>query len=390
MAARALGPEQRGVLAGLLVVATMSGVLGHLGWGQALPVLARRLPVPPGALLLLCAAAATVGFGAGWALGPLLGELSQGTHWALASLGAALGLQTFVLAASQQQPSLKLHNSSRLWPSVAALVAYVALWASEQASPLTLIASQAACVGVVALWVSWQMVDIYRGSANSTGTALRDSRSWLMSGGFLLMAVAGTACNNIDKFYFLAFPDAVEFGLYAVAYGTSRLLMMAQSSVGTALFAAYAGDRRDTNIAAAVLRALVLTMPPLFFVAAIVAYFSEDFLVFAYGPEFGAASAAFALLSLESVFAGSAWLLAQYFSATGRPWVNLTRQLLSLVPFAVVVAVVEIDRPSILLAVAMLASAIFRFALTLVWVLKNANSRPDDHLHKQGVAIDED
>jgi O-antigen/teichoic acid export membrane protein len=352
-------------------MASLSAVIGHLGIGQVVAINHRDgLAQAHRTLLLLTLVASALGFGTcsafmAWSVP----DFSIAQHLAASSCAAALAVQTLLLGVSQHDPQLRVHNALRSWPPLVALLAYAGLVLEKQGAPESFLGAQAVAVGLVVALLGPACAKGAEGKGVGSGLSIAD---WRMAGGFLSIAIVGAAVNNFEKLYFIFEPDMEEFGIYSVAFGTSRLILLVQSSASTPLFSRYAGTGDVTGSIAAVRQALRLTAPPLLLVAIVLAVFSEPLMVAIYGSQFSASAVPFALLAVEAVFSGSAWLLAQHFTAHGRPWVTLARQTVSLVPLILTMVWMPFDRTSVSLAAGMLASGVFRAVITFLLVQKDA------------------
>jgi O-antigen/teichoic acid export membrane protein len=177
--------------------------------------------------------------------------------------------------------------------------------------------------------------------------------------------VLGLLLIHIDKVVLLARGSMAEFGLYAVAFATSRLIGAVQDAVSTALYAGLAG----TDVAAMSAKigtAFRATFVPMLVVAAIGAALAPWLVQLVYGSEFAAMSAPFAVLLFECVIGGASWTLAQRFNAAGRPGIVFLRQSVSVLPVLVALPFLPQSTLPLCLSLLMLCGAILRLVATIV------------------------
>ena len=123
---------------------------------------------------------------------------------------------------------------------------------------------------------------------------------------------------NFDKIALLHLGTIVEYGFYALAFTTSRLIGAVQEAVSTALYSRFAGKDVD-ELSHHVRVAFRLTFVPMLALAAIIAALSPWLIVWVYGPSFASMTLPFSILLFECVITGASWTLAQRFNAGGRP-----------------------------------------------------------------------
>jgi antigen flippase len=177
-------------------------------------------------------------------------------------------------------------------------------------------------------------------------------------------AMLGLFLMQVDKVALLARAGMAEFGLYAVAFATSRLIGAVQEAVSTALYAGLAG--KDVGVLSAnVGAAYRATFIPMLVVAAIGAAVAPWFVELVYGREFSAMAAPFAILLFECVIGGASWTLAQRFNAAGRPGIVFLRQSISVVPVLVALPFLPDTNLPLHLSLLMLCGSTLRLAVTV-------------------------
>jgi O-antigen/teichoic acid export membrane protein len=124
--------------------------------------------------------------------------------------------------------------------------------------------------------------------------------------------------NQIDKLWVMKALSVRDLGLYAVAFGLSRVLVLFQNSVASVLFPATAG--KDPRVVFAAVGQACRMSLVLALLAGLPLLLTGDLILrWLFGAEFEAAALALRLLTLDIVIAGTVWLLSQAYYAVGRP-----------------------------------------------------------------------
>lgn len=169
---------------------------------------------------------------------------------------------------------------------------------------------------------------------------------------------------NFDKIALLSIGTIVEYGFYALAFTTSRLIGAVQEAVSTALYSRFAGRNVD-ELSHHVRGAFRLTFVPMLILAAIGAALSPWLIVWVYGESFASTTIPFAILLFECVITGASWTLAQRFNAGGRPGLVFVRQLISVLPVFLALPFLPRQDIHIYLSALMLVGAALRLIVTL-------------------------
>jgi antigen flippase len=176
--------------------------------------------------------------------------------------------------------------------------------------------------------------------------------------------VLGLLLVNFDKITLLHIGTIIEYGFYALAFTTSRLIGAVQEAVSTALYSRFAG--KDINELSHNVRvAFRLTFAPMLAMAAIGAMLSPWLIVWVYGESFASTTIPFAVLLFECVISGASWTLAQRFNAGGRPGLVFVRQFISVLPVFMALPFLPEQNIHVYLSVLMLLGAILRLSVTL-------------------------
>ncbi|HSI22017.1 MAG TPA: oligosaccharide flippase family protein [Methylophilaceae bacterium] len=169
---------------------------------------------------------------------------------------------------------------------------------------------------------------------------------------------------NFDKIALLNIGTIVEYGFYALAFTTSRLIGAVQEAVSTALYSRFAG--KDVNALSHHVRvAFRVTFVPMLLLAALGAALSPWLIKWVYGESFVSMTIPFAILLFECVITGASWTLAQRFNAGGRPGLVFVRQFISVVPVFIALPFLPKQDIHIYLSMLMLFGAVLRLTVTL-------------------------
>ena len=174
----------------------------------------------------------------------------------------------------------------------------------------------------------------------------------------------GILLVNFDKLVLLKMGTIVEYGFYALAFTTSRLIGAVQEATSTALYARHAG-KDVQQLSQNVNHAFRITFFPMLALAGIGALISPWLIPLVYGKAFASMTIPFAILLFECVIAGASWTLAQRFNAGGRPGLVFFRQFISVIPVFAALPFLPHENIHIYLSCLMLIGAILRLVVTL-------------------------
>lgn len=177
-------------------------------------------------------------------------------------------------------------------------------------------------------------------------------------------AAIGIAINSLDKIALLSLGTMVEFGLYSVAFGLSRLISIVPETLSTVVYSRFAGQ--DESLLSRVVKQMFAGLfLPLILLCMLLAVIANYLIVFLFGNEYQQAALPFIILLFEAVISSLGWLLAQRFNAAGRPGLVFLRQAISTIPLLVIfIYSFEADL-LVLVSSALLVSAIIRLLMTL-------------------------
>lgn len=373
LTARMLGPEGRGLLSAALMIGTLAAGIAQLGLATSYVYhagAARRFPYQR----LLIASVLVVGLVAGavgWAGSHLRTDpqLHQALPWIIA-LAAFMGTQNYFFLLAQIKADLKFFNamrSSLVLGNLLLLLPLMFMYHTVQFMQL-LYCQLAVVVGLTiagAWWAVrqrvWHVAPAKDGVPAEPVAPRQVVRYGLHQHGTVLLSLL---LLNFDKVILLNRGEIEQYGYYALAFTTSRLIGAVQEAVAVALYARFAG--RDLALLGDKVRtAFRLTFVPLLAMATLGAVLSPWLIPLVYGPKFAAMALPFAILLFECVCGGASWTLAQRFTAGGRPGLVLVRQLISVVPVFVALPFLPIENAYVYLALLMLLGAVLRLTVTL-------------------------
>lgn len=374
--ARGLGPEGRGVLSAALLLTSLAAGISQLGLGTAFVYASRIDPLFPGrvhyvisviGITLLAMSLAGLALYADTTLQPQI-------FFPLLLLAGATTVNMFSSTVMQLAPGLSAYNAGRIGLSAISLLALLVLVGLEELTVTNILWTQLAATIAVALFLSvvaWKLIDLRERISDFTQRVT--STGYLLSGlKYHGTALLGLLLLNIDKITIYALGNAVEFGLYTVAYGTSRLLGGVQEAMSTALYARFAG-KDPRRLAEVVQLSFRLSFLPLLIVALLLGGMSPWILPLMYGDAFSPVALPFAILLVECVVGNSSWVLAQQFNATGRPGIVLVRQLVAVGPVLLLIFFIPSNHVALSLSLILLLSALIRLIVTMLmfkWVSK--------------------
>jgi antigen flippase len=367
--ARILGPEGRGLLSGAILIATLAGNAALFG-------LANSLIYHKGAgrpfnyggwlvfsLIFVCGLSVMLA----WVGMNITDEAQLHAQLPLILLlTAATAGQGFYYALSQLNHGLQFFNLMRFLLVVGNLVLLLGLVAfmDEVNFVAILITQTIVAAGLTLMGVWWSLRNrVWQLEASDQPPATW--RGMLGYGashhGTVLLSLF---LVNFDKIALLNIGTIVEYGFYALAFTTSRLIGALQEAVATALYSRFAG--KDIQALSHHVRvAFRITFVPMLLLAALGAALSPWLIKWVYGEAFVSMTIPFAILLFEAVITGASWTLAQRFNAGGRPGLVFVRQFISVVPVFIALPFLPRENIHIYLSLLMLSGAVLRLTVTL-------------------------
>lgn len=368
--ARILGPEGRGLLSAALLIATLAAGLSQFGLANSF-IYHRGAGRKFGyekllalSLLFICATATALAV-AGTRVSEYAG-LHE--HFALIlGLAGFTAAQNYLMTLSQLRANLGFFNLMRFGLVFGnALGLLVLLAVSSAIGYEDILYAQLLVVAVLVpiglAWAQRAIADPATPPAGEDGRWPGIFRYGLNHHGTVFL---GIVLLNFDKIVLLKMGTVVQYGFYALAFTTSRLIGALQEAVSTALFARFAGKDVE-QLSLGVRTAFRVTFLPMLLVAALGAAFSPWLIVLVFGQAFAPMAAPFSVLLFECVIGGASWMLAQRFNADGRPGMVFVRQLVSVLPVFAAIPFLPEHNIHLYLAGLMLMGAVLRLLVTLM------------------------
>lgn len=368
--ARILGPEGRGLLSAALLICTLASSVSQCGMGSSYVYhfgAARRFPYLQlfiSSMLGVSALAAGLA-GAGLQLSHAM-ELHN-FWWLILVFAAFTASQTYIFSLTQLHSNLHFFNVLRFFQVFGNLVLMLPLllWFKVVTFQQIMVAQLLVLIAITVMGMWWarkHSIWQLKVEPKEVVPAWHVVRYGLHQQGIGLL---GIFLLNFDKLFLLNRGTIKEYGYYALAFTTSRLIGAVQESISVALFSRFAG-RDEQQLSQAVRNAFRVTFMPLIAIAAIGAALAPWALTLVYGKAFADMTIPFAILLFECVISGSSWTLAQRFNAAGQPGLVLARQLISILPVLIAIPFLPHENTYIYLALLMLCGACLRLIMTLV------------------------
>jgi O-antigen/teichoic acid export membrane protein len=368
--ARILGPEGRGLLSAALLICSLASSVAQCGMGSSYVYYfgaARRFPYLRLFLFSLLGISifATVLAAAGLELSHAL-EL-QRFRWLILVFAAFMASQIYIFSLTQLHSNLHFFNILRFTQVFGNLVLMLPLllWFNVVTFEQILLTQLLVLITITALGLWWARKHLIWQLKAEAREAVRP---WfVVRYGFHQQGIGllSLFLLNFDKLFLLNRGTIKEYGFYALAFTTSRLIGAVQESISVALFSRFAG-RDEQQLSHAVRNAFRVTFLPLMAMAAIGAAFSPWALTLVYGKSFAGMTVPFAVLLFECVIGGASWTLAQRFNAAGQPGLVLARQFISIIPVLIAIPFLPRENTYVYLALLMLCGACLRLIMTIV------------------------
>lgn len=367
--ARVLGPEGRGLLSAALLIATLGGNIALFGMansfiyhkGTGRPFSYKGFMV---ASLLFASGFSLV---VGYSGLQLTSETQLHSQWLLILLLTGItATQGYFYALSQLQSGLHFFNLMRFVLVVGNLILLLGLLVIyEEIDFRQILLTQTIVSAVLTIMgIAWVRQNRIWEGADQKKPPVSWKRALHYGVSHHGTVVLGLLLVNFDKIALLNIGTIIEYGFYALAFTTSRLIGALQEAVSTALYSRFAGKDIDA-LSHHVRVAFRLTFAPMLVLAAIGALLSPWLIVWVYGEAFEPTVIPFAVLLFECVIAGASWTLAQRFNAGGRPGLVFVRQFISVLPVFMALPFLPAENIHVYLSLLMLAGAVLRLTVTM-------------------------
>lgn len=363
--ARLLGPELRGEYGSIILIVGLIGGLSQFGLGQSYIYCRRKFYASEGLLALLLTTLVTV----------LIASLIftffteklivfEEQRWLLYLLAGLTSTTIFLTDTSRLQSSLKAYNLKQISCAVVTALLLLICYLTKYAlTPLT-----AVYITLFSLFSGSLVVLPFIISNEVVNKKFNINIDWLYAYSYGVKSygtsVVGLLITNFDKIFLLFVGGALDFGVYIVAYNTSRLIGMVPQTFSNVIFSKFAGVD-ESKLASTTSTVFSLLFLPMLIIAIIIAISGGYFIPLLFGYEYSDAVLPFSILVVECVISGLGWILAQRFTASGRPGLVFLRQAFSMLPLLFLFVYMPPYNIGVVLASVMLLAAILRLLLTM-------------------------
>ena len=363
--ARILGPELRGEYGSIILIMGLIGGLSQFGLGQSYIYCRRKFYSSEGLLAFFSITLITV----------LLTSLVltffsehlitfEEQRWILYLLAGLTSVSIFLTDTSRLQSSLKAYNLKEIsCAAVPALLLLICFYLDYQLTTLNVVYITLLSLfsGVLAV-----LPFIFTNEITNKKMYFNINWTYIYSYGFKIYgtSVTGLLVSHFDKIFLLFLGSALDFGVYIVAYNTSRLIGIVPQIFSNVIFSKFAGTN-ESGLASTTSTVFSLLFIPILGVAILFAVSSGYFIPLLFGAEYNEAVLPFSILVIECVISGLGWILAQRFTASGRPGLIFLRQIFSILPLLCLFVYMPPYNIGVVLASMMLLASILRLLLTM-------------------------
>jgi len=369
---RYLGPEQRGIFGILMLHVTLITSISQFGFSESYIYYSgiNKLQVGKGAFILF-----SLFFVTFFSL-LLISFLSSSEEFLNYSMSIVLltilsSMYTYFFNLTKIEKSLKYFNNSKILVSFfKVLFLAVIIFYFESLNVQNLLTLNIAIYVLHSLFTPKKVIFSWSWSWSWNGLYDFIKYSLKIHG----TAVLGLLLNNFDKVFLYIKGGNLDFGLYIVAFGTSRLLGILPLTLSNVLFSRLAGaDGKD--ISKDVNTVFSLIFIPLIVVSLSIGFGAFYFFPILFGGAYEGAIVPFIILTLEAVLSGVGWLLSQRFIAAGRPGLVFIRQLVSYLPLLLLLVYMPPFDLVIVLSSMMLLISVIKFIITYLLYPSVLNER---------------
>ena len=265
--------------------------------------------------------------------------------------------------AAQADQKFSLFNKFRIMPGLLTVSFLAALYYFHHITVYTVAVAYlfASFPTIIwsAIWVANNIHPNLRNLLPSARTLISYGvRAW---GGDLV----GTISDQIDRVLVVAMLLPEDMGFYVVALSSARIFAIIPSALSNVLFPKLV-SLGPTRGAALFLPVCFLVLFFMSLVASPMIFGASFLLKLVYGTSFLPATRVFQVLVVEAIFGGATWMLAQGFSAFGRPGRSSLQQIVGLA-CAVPLLLILVPRFGLSGAGwAILGSTLIRFSFAIV------------------------
>ncbi|UIF89508.1 oligosaccharide flippase family protein [Cupriavidus sp. UYPR2.512] len=368
--ARVLGAESRGVLAAWMIWPPILAAILVVGMNSSFIFHAKNdassYKKYVSALLVAAGILSIVGALIMWFATPYLyesqPEKTPGLQVWMAAFAFAMTLFTLLSGISQTTQNLTLYNATRLLPPFLYLALALAMSTVSKLNTLNFLAMYITGYLVAAFALAYSAICDIRKDFRFELPALKKlathgSKFWCID----FMAVLSA---QLDKMFLVAFLAPNVVGVYAVAYGFSRILTQIQLAIATVIFP-HAAGKEISVVSLQVSLAFRISTVGSVVLAFIAIALGKFAIIILYGSQYADAYPIFAVLVVESIVSGGGWILSQAFNAIGRTEIIVLRQIVGAIITCVLMYFLTPELGAIGVAISLLIGALLRFIVTV-------------------------
>lgn len=368
LTARAFGPEGRGIYAAVMLAVTLAGGISQLGLGQAYVFGFSKMSQKSAKGYLAASLLITIVVSS--VIAALSSSLTRQNVLSAVLLSSTYSAYSLVLILAQVEKELILYNTAKiLYPGLVFFFALLS-WLLFDLTISILVAAQIVIATLVCICALMLLAPIIgKEKVQEDSEQIQPTSHFIYGLKYHSTVMLGIIATNIDKVYMAFIGPARDFGLYSVAFSTSRLMAALQETIATVLFSRFAGSRPE-KMQDGILLAFRLSFLPTLAIALALGVLSGPFIKIAFGSEFSEAAIPLCILLVEAVIGGASWTLAQQFNATGRSGAVLLRQAIAMIPLVLFLPIIPEINLAIWLSGLLLLSSFIRLAVTMIMYKK--------------------
>lgn len=280
----------------------------------------------------------------------------------LAAFAFAMTLFSLLSGISQTTHNLSLYNATRLVPPAIYLIFSVSLSFFLKLDTLDFLVIYVGGYLVAGAVLAYSALSELRTRFSFDFQTLKKLAVHGLK--FWCLDVMAVLSAQVDKMFLVAFLAPRVVGIYAVAYGLSRILTQLQLAIATVIFPRTAGKNLHLVSEQVSLAFRISSVGSVLLGLCAVAI-GKYAIVFMYGHQYAEAAPIFAILIVESIVSGGGWILSQTFNAVGRTELIVMRQIASLIVTCLVMYLLTPIWHAEGVAVSLLAGSLTRFFMTV-------------------------
>ena len=310
--ARLLGADGRGVFSSVLFISGIIASLSQYGFGHGYVYFKRKYNINVKLIVIILLFVFFSAFISSIFISELLPSEYKHFKELLMILSVVTAFSLLFQQCIQVEDNLKVYNVVRVGVAIVnilLIIVLIALSYEVSVNDVLIINTLSVFAGVTLL--SFALIRFeFKDKVNLD--VIRISKFFNYSVHVYGTSVIGILINNIDKILILSKGSFSDFGIYAVAYSTSRVIGFLPQTMSTILFSKFAG-KNDKQMKHTVNDVFSLIFIPMLILGAIVFMFAFFLIPLVFGQEFEKSVLPFGILLFECIISGMGWIIAQRF-----------------------------------------------------------------------------